>query len=68
MEPGSISDPIRTRVGYNILKLVEVNEPRQFTFDEVKDKIGNNLRSKKREAIYSEWMAGLKAKYPVKRF
>lgn len=68
MKPGSVSDPIRTRVGYNILKLVEVNEPRQFTFDEVKDKIGKNLRAKKREAIYNEWMAGLKVKFPVKRF
>lgn len=67
MKPGEISEPIKTMYGYHIIKLVEVNEPRQLNFDEVKDKIRETLEKQQREAAYEKWMAELKAKYPVQR-
>lgn len=68
MKPGEVSDPIRTLVGYHILKLTEKREPHQFSFEEVRDRIRQTLHAKKREAAYAEWMSGLKAKFAVKRF
>lgn len=68
MKPGEISEPVKSMVGYHIIKLVEVNEPRQFAFDEVKEKIRKNLEDKMREAIYGEWMGSLKTKFAVERY
>jgi len=68
MQPGEISEPVKSMVGYHVIKLVEVNEPRLFTFDEVKEKIRKNLEDKMRERIYGEWMDGLKAKFVVERY
>ena len=68
LKPGEISEPFTTRMGYVILKLVEVNAPRQYEFDEVKDKIAADMKTKQREALYAAWMAGLKKKYQVTRF
>jgi parvulin-like peptidyl-prolyl isomerase len=68
MKSGEVSGLVKTMFGYHIIKLVEVNEPRQFEFDEVKDKIRQSLEKKQRETLYEEWMKGLKSKYQVQRF
>ncbi len=67
LKPGQISDPVETMYGYHIVKLVESNEPRQLTFEEMKGKILKNLEKETRDALYSEWMQDLRAKYPVKK-
>ena len=68
MKPGDISEPVKSLVGFHIIKLVEVNEPRLFKFEEVKDKIRKSLQDKMRERIYGEWMNALKAKYAAERY
>ena len=67
LNPGEISEPIRTMYGYHIVKLFENNDPRQLEFDEVRDKIRKTLESDAREALYGEWMAALRERYPVKK-
>lgn len=68
MSPGEISDPIKTRWGYHIVKLVEVDEPRQFSFEEAKNKIREALEKKERNALYQTWFNALKNKYQVEYF
>lgn len=65
MRPGDISDPIKTRFGLHIIKLVETNEPRQLTFEEVQEKIHQKLEKQNREALYQAWMQELKDRYPL---
>jgi parvulin-like peptidyl-prolyl isomerase len=67
LKPGEISEPIRTMYGYHIVKLFENNDPRQLEFEEVRDKIRKTLEKDVREALYGEWMAALRERYPVKK-
>lgn len=68
MKPGEVAGPVRTEYGYHILKLMEVEEARQFSFEEARESIRKHLENEKRETLYSAWMEGLKQKYPVQRF
>lgn len=68
MKPGEIAGPVRTLYGFHIIKLVEVNEPRQLSFEEMKDKLRQTLEKKERETLYEAWMTGLKKKYQLQRF
>jgi hypothetical protein len=48
LKPGGISKPIRTRLGFHILKLVDAQPPRQRSFDEVQTDIAIDLANQKR--------------------
>lgn len=67
MKVGEIAGPVKTMYGYHIIKLVEVNEAHQLTYQEAKKMIRKRLEKKQRDAIYREWMSSLKEKYPVQR-
>lgn len=43
MSPGQVSDPVRTHLGYNLVQLVAVHEPRPMTLDEARDRIREDL-------------------------
>lgn len=68
MQPGEISEPVKTLHGYHIIQLEEVNPPRQLTFDEVKEKIRADQIEKEREVLAADWLKGLKDTYTVERF
>jgi parvulin-like peptidyl-prolyl isomerase len=68
MKPGEIAGPIKTMFGYHIVKLMELNEPRQLNYEEVKDNIRQTLEKKQRDSLYEAWMNGLKARFEVERF
>ena len=68
MKVGEISEPIKSMHGWHIIKLVELNEAKQLEFDETKVKIREQLEKTAKEKLYNNWMADLKAKYPVKKF
>jgi hypothetical protein len=48
LHPGEISKPIRTRLGFHILKSIDVQPARQKTFDEVRNDIAIELANQKR--------------------
>jgi len=68
MAPGDIVGPVKSLYGYHIIKLVQRNEPRQLEYDEMSGKIRSQLEQQQRDALRDEWMAALKAKYPVEVF
>jgi foldase protein PrsA len=57
---GEVSKPVRTRLGFHILKLVDAQMPRQRTFDEVGGDIAIDLANQKRAAAVQKLMADLR--------
>lgn len=50
---GSITEPIKSSFGWHILKIIDVEEKKEFTFDDVKNKFRNELLIEKgKEAVY----------------
>ena len=47
MKKDQISEPVRTRFGYHIIKMMEKREERKKPFEEVKAQIEDSLRNKK---------------------
>lgn len=68
MKAGEISEPVKTLHGYHIIKLEEVNPPRQLTFDEIKEKIRAEQVEKAQEVLAADWLKQLKSAYTVERF
>lgn len=65
MKPGEISGPVKTLYGWDIIKLVKVNEPKQLTFEEMAGKIQKMLEADKRKQLKKHWLADLHKKFPV---
>lgn len=65
LKSGEIAGPIQTLYGFHIIKLDDVQEARQLTFEQASDKIKSRLTEEKRKLLFDEWMTGLRQKYPV---
>jgi parvulin-like peptidyl-prolyl isomerase len=65
MNAGDIAGPVRTLYGYHIIKLDEVQEARQLTFEQSAEKVQARLKEEQRKKLYDEWMSGLKVKFPL---
>ena len=61
LSPGGVSKPIRTRLGFHILKLIGVQPPRQQTFDEVRGDIAIEIANGKRQIAIEKLLTDLAA-------
>jgi parvulin-like peptidyl-prolyl isomerase len=69
LNPGQISEPLKTEFGYYILKGEEKREKIQIPYEQVRDQIQNQLatnRSDLIEKMYAKIIEDLKTKYPQK--
>ncbi|MDT8420618.1 MAG: peptidylprolyl isomerase [Desulfuromonadales bacterium] len=62
-----ISDIVETIYGFHVLKLTQVIEPRQLSYEDVSTKIRSMHENKQRTSLYEEWMNELKTVYKVER-
>lgn len=71
MKVGDTSDVLESLYGYHIIRLTEKRAARQLPFNEVKDKIRNELVESEKKRLQEAWMAGLKKKavilFPVEK-
>lgn len=65
-EVGTITEPVKTQFGYHIIKINQKNDARELSFDEVKDRIVEQVRRQKEQEIYNKKITESKDKYEVK--
>ncbi len=65
LSKGAVSKPIQLADGWHILKLLEVRESRQLTFDEVKSELGKRLRTKQAQVNRQAYLGKLLEKNPI---
>ncbi|MDU2502837.1 MAG: peptidylprolyl isomerase [Peptoniphilus harei] len=65
-EVGTITEPVKTQFGYHIIKINQKNDASELSFDEVKDRIVEQVRRQKEQEIYNKKITELKDKYEVK--
>lgn len=55
LEAGQLSDPIRSRFGYHLIEVTEIEGARQKTFDEVKDQLVAEVEKRGAEGQFFDW-------------
>lgn len=68
MEVDTISKPVKSQFGYHLIKLVEKNEAKESSFEEVKDEIYSHLVRLKQQDKYMEKINNLKDEFKVELF
>lgn len=54
LAPTEVSEPVRTSYGWHLVKVMSVQEPRDATFDEVRDQVLDQYQAREAERIFVE--------------
>lgn len=68
MEQGELRGPVKTDFGYHIIRLNKKNPSAAIAFNDIKDKIKEQLISDKQQAAYKSKINQLKILYQVDKF
>lgn len=68
LEPGGVSEPVRSPFGFHIIQLVELREAKDADFDEAKDRINLQLRHDQRGEAFMKFLDELKEGATIERF
>lgn len=67
LKPGDVSEPVRTRFGYHIIQLTDVQRGNIATFDQTKETIKRQLLAEKQKSLVDAYLDGLRKKIEVKK-
>lgn len=67
MKVGDIRGPVKTLYGYHVIRMDEVQEARQLSYEEAADKIRKMYTDQRRKQLYEAWIDTLHAKYPLQQ-
>ena len=65
MMKGDVSDPVRTKQGFDIIKVTGKKTGTIVAFDKVKDLISQHLSGEKQKEVFDSYIESLKKTYPV---
>lgn len=65
LKVGEISGVFETIYGFHIIKLTDRKDPRQLTYEEIKEKLKVQLTEKEKDRLFKQWMEELKAKAKI---
>ncbi len=60
-----VSEPVKSQFGYHIIKVLEKNPIGMYSFDEVKNSIGQQVLGEKQQEVYLDKTNELKDKYEI---
>jgi peptidyl-prolyl cis-trans isomerase C len=65
LKPGQISEPVKTKFGYQIIKVTDKKMGQPVDFDKVKNLISQNLMAEKQKEVFDSYVEGLKKSFKV---
>ncbi len=65
LKPGELSKPVRTRFGYHIIKLAEIQKGDPASFEQSKESIQKQLLGEKRKKAFDSFVDKLKAEMKI---
>ncbi len=67
LKPGETSNPVKTRFGFHIIKLIDVKKGDPASFEQSKEAIKRDLINKKRKQLFDAYVERLKANTDISR-
>lgn len=65
LKTGEIGGPVRTKFGYHIIKVEDKKESKQLTYEEVQDRVKEDLTTEKVNTRYQEYIEALRKKAKI---
>ncbi|MDC3283775.1 peptidylprolyl isomerase [Opitutales bacterium] len=65
LEPGELSEPVKTQFGWHLIQLHERVPEKITPFDEIKQKVVQYLTERKKDKIFEQFLDGLKAEAKI---
>ena len=67
LKPGEISKPVKTRFGYHVIKLTDIQKGQPANFEESKESIRRQLISEKRKNLFDTYIEKLEKEAKITR-
>lgn len=65
LKPGEVSEPVKTRFGYHIIKLIDIKEGTPANFEQSRESIKRQLMAEKRKKLFDAYIEKLKGELDV---